>query len=80
MRKVKKGDIVIYFPEEEDEECLNNGIEGVPAIVTQVFSNEVVNIRVFVDEDITPWRVEVPKINAHPNWPTVEGGGWIFPE
>lgn len=51
-RKPKVGDIVNYIPslkQEYDQYARNNGAEVIPAIVTVVWSEELINITAFPD-------------------------------
>lgn len=65
VRKPKVGEIVLYFPQpDEDDALANGGVKGgIPAIVTQAWSEQTVNLRVFADSDEVLWRSSVQKLN-----------------
>lgn len=50
------GRIVVFTPSGNDSECRHNGASEVPAIITRVFSDTVVNLKVITDGSATPWR------------------------
>lgn len=66
VRKPKVGEIVRYFPQpDEDDALANGGVKGgLPAIVTQAWNDQTVNLRVIQDSDDSPlWRTSVLKLN-----------------
>jgi hypothetical protein len=57
-RKAKVGDVVLYYPSEDqeyDEYARNNNASVVPALVTAVWSEDCVNLTVFPD---APFKTE----------------------
>lgn len=39
--------------------AVNNGATLAPAVITRVWNNELINVRVLLDSDATPWRTSV---------------------
>lgn len=81
MEKVKKGDIVIFYPDFDDEEAVANGVtDGLPAIVTNVVDGTRVNLRVFADSGDVLWRIDVEQAEEKPEAgvQAVERQCWIF--
>lgn len=83
------GEIVLYFPQpDEDDALANGGVKGgLPAIVTQAWSDQLVNLRIFQDDsESPPWRTSVQKLNEPEleDMEPVAGAttairrGWIF--
>lgn len=61
---VKVGQIVKYFPNGKDNEAALNNTEVVPAIVVQVFSPEMANLRVFQDGQSIPLSRQSVKVGV----------------
>lgn len=55
MQKPSVGRIVHVLMDPRD----NNGSDVAPAIITRVWSDTVVNVRVLADSDATPWWTSV---------------------
>ena len=71
---VKIGDIVIYRVHEGDEAAIRyNHAEELPAIVTMVWSEECVNLRVFCDGPIDAWKTSVMRGDVPGKWYVPEG-------
>lgn len=67
------GRIVIYT--QPELETPYNGVRQHPAIITRVWSNTCVNLRVFADGMFTPIIVTSAEMT-----PMMNGGGWSWPE
>ena len=58
------GDVVVFYPDIMDKDCLTNNKsphEGVPAIVTTTFQENMVNLVVFPDCGETIHRTSIDK-------------------
>ncbi|MEU9380014.1 hypothetical protein AB0D38_02940 [Streptomyces sp. NPDC048279] len=43
--------------------AVNNGADTAPAIITRVWNDDVVNVRVLLDSDAIQWRTSVKYVN-----------------
>ncbi|MET9088129.1 hypothetical protein ABZX77_40670 [Streptomyces sp. NPDC004237] len=58
--------------------AVNNGADVAPAIITRVWSAQVINVRVLLDSDAIQWRTSVKYVDGldgveHPH-------AWTWPE
>ena len=44
--------------------AVNNGADVAPAIITRVWSDEIVNVRVLLDSDAVQWRTSVKYVDS----------------
>jgi len=65
MQKPSLGRIVIALV----DPAINNGTDEAPAVITHVFSDTIVNVRVLLDGDQTPWKTS---ISLHPDRAAVD--------
>ena len=84
-RKVKVGDIVLYHPstdQEYDQHTRNNSADVCPAIVTVAWSEECVNLSVFIDAadgETVPTVVACTSVGRIPNGThNPQTGMWSF--
>ena len=65
MQKPSLGRVVIALV----DPATNNGADEAPAIITRVWSDTIVNARVLLDGDQTPWKTS---ISLHPDREAVD--------
>lgn len=77
--KPSVGRIVSFYPQESDLDSRGNGIEvgqPIPAVITRVWSDTVVNLRVLADSSGSlPWRTSVT-LRTNPD----HVFSWAWPE
>ena len=44
--------------------AVNNGADVAPAVITRVWNDEVVNVRVLLDSDAVQWRTSVKYVDS----------------
>ena len=70
------GRIVYYYPTKEEQELMNNYQTVAPAIITAVWSDSCVNLKVMYDGNFNAWKTSVyQSLNKAPsswNWPEIK--------
>jgi hypothetical protein len=74
------GRIVIYYPSAVEREVFNNYQTTAPAVITAVWSDTCVNLKIIYDGIADRWKTSVPKVDEfskaapaneyHWDWPT----------
>jgi hypothetical protein len=67
------GRIVIFHCDENQKEKWNNSQSDAPAVITSVWSDTCVNLKVLLDGDSVLWVTSVPEGTGSANWswPTI---------
>jgi hypothetical protein len=68
------GRIVLYHCTEEEQKSLNNHHTVAPAIITAVWSETTVNLKVLTDGNFNLWKTSVSlgDNSYNWNWPVIE--------
>lgn len=73
------GRIVIYYPTKEEQELLNNYQKAAPAVITSVWSDTCVNLKVLHDGNFDRWKTSIslwdpatPFFTSSWGWPVIE--------
>jgi hypothetical protein len=81
MRKIPTvSDTVMFFPALDDADCRTNYLkedEGIPALVTRVWSPDCVNLTVFPDNGVPQCRTSINKAKV---FGRAEPFSWNWPE
>lgn len=56
--------------------AVNNGAEIAPAIITRVWTDEVINVRVLLDSDAVQWRTSVGYVDSFDDIETTHHWTW----
>ena len=68
-RKPKVGDVVLYYPHESDKTAFSNGHPGpIAAIITRVWSDTTVNLKIIPDCGAVEDRSSVTFGTSKYNW------------
>ena len=62
------GRIVIYHCDKDEKENMNNQQETAPAIITAVWGDECVNLKVILDGENNLWKTSAPLGNSETQW------------
>lgn len=57
--------------------AVNNGAHVAPAIITRVWNDEVINVRVLLDSDAVQWRTSVGYVDSFDDIETTHH--WMWP-
>lgn len=63
--KPKIGDVVYYFPTKVERELMNNNQDKCPAVITAVWGDTCVNLKVIFDGIHDIWKTSISKFGTY---------------
>lgn len=79
LMKPTIGRIVIYYPQKSERELLNNYLTKAPAIITAVWSDTCINLKVLCDGPFNLWKTSVNKFDSNINGTPFTENVWDWP-
>lgn len=72
--KATIGRVVVYHCNPDEKEKMNNFQETAPAIITAVWSDTCVNLKVILDGENNLWKTSAPlgELENQWSWPVIE--------
>jgi hypothetical protein len=68
IMKATIGRMVVYHCSQDEKEKMNNYQETAPAIITAVWSDTCVNLKVILDGENNLWKTSAPLGEAEMQW------------
>ena len=68
------GRMVVYHCDKDEKEKMNNNQETAPAIITAVWGDECVNLKVILDGENNLWKTSAPlgELETQWSWPVIK--------